>query len=195
MVYEVPDRAHGAPENRHRRDDRADQGRAERDVDVNARDTEVYDGRRPKADALVMESVYDGLLAQVRGGRLSWADPDTGKPIFELKKKDMANYGREGIYYLFKVYERNFPSEEKKNEFYALGFSVIKYIAGRMKIPLYDFDEITERSQEAVIKLQRKGVDIESKQVDVEIKVMDHGTGDIRTLTVGVQALRVQEEK
>ncbi|KKK65361.1 hypothetical protein LCGC14_2974910, partial [marine sediment metagenome] len=31
----------------------------------------------------------------------------------------MANYGREGIYYIFKVYERNFSSEERKNEFYA----------------------------------------------------------------------------
>ena len=144
---------------------------------------------------MIMESIYDGLLAQFRGGRLSWTDPDTGKPIFELKKKDMANYGREGIYYIFKVYERNFSSEERKNEFYALGFSFIKHMAGRMELPLYDFDEITERSQEAMIKLRREGVDIESKQVDVEIEVMDHGTGEIHDLTMGIQALRAQEEK
>ncbi len=142
-----------------------------------------------------MESVYDGLLAQFRGGRLSWADPDTGKPIFELQKKDMANYGREGIYYIFKVYARNFPSEARKNEFYAVGFSFIKYMAGRMELPLYDFDEITERSHEAMIKLRREGVDIESKQVDVKVEVMDHGTGEIHDLTMGVQALRAQEEK
>ena len=132
--------------------------------------------------------IYDGLFAKFMGGRLSWDDPDTGKTIFELKKKDMADYGGEGVYYIFKVYEQNFSSKEKMNEFFTLGFTFIKFIAGRMKIPLYDFDEITERSTEAMIKLLRKDADIESKQVDVKIEVMDHGTGTLHTLTVGVQA-------
>lgn len=132
--------------------------------------------------------IYDGLFAKFMGGRLSWDDPDTGKTIFELKKKDMADYGGEGVYYIFKVYEQNFSSKEKMNEFFTLGFTFIKFIAGRMKIPLYDFDEITERSTEAMIKLMREEADIESKQVDVKIEVMDHGTGTLHTLTVGVQA-------
>ncbi len=132
--------------------------------------------------------IYDGLTARFIGGRLSWGDPDTGKPIFALKKKDMADYGGEGVYYIFKVYEQNFSSKERRNEFFALGFPFIKALSGRMKIPLYEFDEITERSQEAMVKLLREGVDIESKQVDVKIEVMNHGTGTLHTLTVGVQA-------
>jgi len=132
--------------------------------------------------------IYDGLFARFMGGRLSWGDPDTGKPIFELKKKDMADYGGEGVYYIFKVYEQNFSSEEKMKEFFTLGFTFIKFLSGKMKIPLYDFDEITERSQEAMIKLMREEADIESKQIDVKIEVMDHGTENLHTLTVGVQA-------
>ena len=132
--------------------------------------------------------IYDGVFARFMGGRLSWGDPDTGKTIFELKKKDMADYGGEGVYYIFKVYEQNFSSEENKRKLLDLGLPFIKAAAGRMEIPLYDFDEVTERSQAAMVKLLREEVDIESKQVDVKIEVMDHGTGNLHTLTVGVQA-------
>ena len=43
MVYEVPNRTRGATEDSHRRDEGADQGRADRDIDVGARVTEVDD--------------------------------------------------------------------------------------------------------------------------------------------------------
>jgi len=132
--------------------------------------------------------IYDGVFARFTGGRLSWGDPDTGKPIFELKKKDMTDYGGEGVYYIFKVYEQNMSTEETKRKLIELGLPFIKALAGRMKIPLYDFDKITERSQEAMVKLLREEADIESKQVDMKIEVMDHGTGTLHTLTVGVQA-------
>lgn len=132
--------------------------------------------------------IYDGLFARFMGSRLSWGDPDTGKPIFELKKKDMADYGGEGVYYIFKVYGQNMSTEETKRKLLDLGLPFIKVLAGRMEIPLYDFDEITERSQEAMVKLLREEIDIKSKKVDVKIEIMDHGTGNIHTLTVGVQA-------
>jgi len=131
--------------------------------------------------------VYDGLFARFTGGRLSWADPDTGKPIFEMKKKDMADYGSEEIYYIFKVYERNFSSEEKRNEFLTSILPVLKSMAGQMEIPLYDFDEITERANEATHRLRREGIDMESRQVDTKIEVMDHGSGRLQSLTVGIQ--------
>lgn len=133
--------------------------------------------------------IYDGLFARFLGGQLSLGDPDTGKPIFELKKKDMSDYGGEGFYYIFKVYEQNMSSEEIKRKIIDVGLPVIIALAGRMELPLFDFDEITERSQEAMIKLRREEVDIASKQVDVKIEVMDHGTGNLHNLTVGVQAV------
>lgn len=134
--------------------------------------------------------IYDGLFAKFIGGRLSWGDPDTGKPIFELKKKDMADYGCEGVYYIFKIYEQNISTEETKRKLLDLGIPFVKDLAGRMDVPLYDFDEMMERSQEAAVKLLREDADIESKQVDVKIEIMDHGTGTLHTLTVGVQAKR-----
>lgn len=134
--------------------------------------------------------IYDGLFAKFVGGSLSWGDPDTGKPILELKRKDMADYGGEGVYYIFKVYEQNMSTEETRRKLLDLGLPIIKFLAGRMEIPLYDFDEITERSEEAMVKLLREEADIESKKVDVKIEVMDQGTGNLHTLTVGVSAHR-----
>ncbi|MBA7609858.1 hypothetical protein ES703_17053 [subsurface metagenome] len=101
---------------------------------------------------------------------------------------DMADYGGEGVYYIFKVYEQNMSTEETKRKLLDLGIPIVKGLAGRMKIPLYDFDEITERSQEAMVKLLREETDIKSKQVDVKIEIMDHGTGTLHTLTISVQA-------
>lgn len=132
--------------------------------------------------------IYDGIFARFMGDRLSWGDPNTGKPIFELKKKDMADYGSEGVYYIFKLYEQNMSTEETKKKILELALPIIKSLAGRMEVPLFDFDELTERSQEATVKLLREEVDIESKQFDVEIEIMDHGTGNLHTLTVGVKA-------
>ena len=134
--------------------------------------------------------IYDELFAKFMGGHISWGDPDTGKPILELKRKDMADYGGEGVYYIFKVYERKMSTEETRRKLLDLGLPLIKFLARRMEIPLYDFDEITERSQEAMVKLLREEADIESKKVDVEIEVMDQGTGNLHTLTVGVSAQR-----
>lgn len=131
--------------------------------------------------------------AKFLGERLCWIDTNTGRPVFEMKQKNMEDYGKEGIYYIFKVYKENISSAENKHKLLKQGLPIIQKLAGQMGIPLYDFDEITERSQEAMVKLLRTNTDIESKQVDVVIEIMDHGTGHLHNLTIGIQAREVND--
>jgi len=129
-----------------------------------------------------MSESREGLEAELLGGTLMWGDKKTGKPIFELKRKDMKHYGGEGCYYIFKVHERNFSSEEDRNEFFALGLPMVKRLAGGLGLALYDLDELNERSPEAILRLRERGVDCETRQVDVKIEVFDHGSGRLQVL-------------
>ena len=112
---------------------------------------------------------------------------EKGEVVLSIKRK-------EG-YYIFEKREEAM-SEEMKATF-PEAFDMICFGARTLGIPLYDFNELTEgmNSQilatlkpkdaiRAIKKASRTGKTVLVK--DIDIKIFDHGTSKIHTLTVGV---------
>lgn len=120
------------------------------------------------------------------GAGFVFADRETGKIVFEMKKKDQADYGGEGIYYIFKIYEENFSDIDAKDIWMHDAWPTIKAAAGMLGVGLFELDEMGERMREQVGKLLDDPRTLRGEQVDVKIEVMDHATGDIGSLVIGV---------
>ncbi len=123
---------------------------------------------------------------EIVGANFEVTDKETGKPLFQMKRKDNANYGGAGLYYIFKIHEENFPDEETRDRFMNEGFSGMKMIASVMGIPLFSIDEMGERVQAKMKEIMGSGVDLDKKQYDVEIELMNYATEELQHLTIGI---------
>ena len=139
-------------------------------------------------------SAFKGILSPTM--RFSNSE---GKTTFEMKRKD--KYG--DVYYIFRVYKENFGDEALKE--WPAAWTLIRTLATNMGIPLFDYNEITEAlnqkfeilaktpgGRKAQEKANKTGKVVFIK--DVEIKVFDHATGEIHTLTIGINAGPVSDE-
>lgn len=117
-----------------------------------------------------------------------------GKTAFEMKKKG-EKYGE--LYYIFRVYKENFTEEQLKE--WPVAWALIKAIAAIRGIPLHDFDEITEALEANVRRILETSEGKKAQEKanktdkvvfikDIKIKVFDHATGEINTLTIGISA-------
>jgi hypothetical protein len=59
-------------------------------------------------------------------------------------------------------------------------------LAGMMGIGLFSFDEISQKSGEAVKELYEAGGEIKPEQIDLTIELTDYGTGETGSLIVGI---------
>lgn len=123
-----------------------------------------------------------------------------GKTAFEMKKKG-EKYGQ--LYYIFRIYKENFSEEQLKE--WPAAWTLIKSLAANRGIPLHDYDEITEaveakfkmlfetsEGKKAQEKAEKTGKAVFIK--DIKIRVFDHATGKISTLTIGVSAGPISSE-
>ena len=102
-----------------------------------------------------------------------------GETIFTMKRKG-EKYGQ--LYYLFEFHwDRCEPSRIAKLN---AVWQVTKIVAAQMGIPLYDtqevFDEIKKQTKRAL-----KHTPI-GKTEDITISILDHATGKMNSLVVGV---------
>ncbi len=115
---------------------------------------------------------------------------ETGEPVFEMKRKDETDYGKEdGIYYLFKFYDENMPNDEIKAQIHAHFEEGMCPMANLMDIGMFSFDEVTERCTEQVKLIYQGGGELTKTQIDVEIEIYNHAAKKIRNLTVGLSIL------
>lgn len=124
----------------------------------------------------------DALHYAFHSPSFSLINQETQKPVYEMKRKTPGDQ----LYYIFKLYEENLP--EPDVESFRDWFNTILGAAGIIGIPMYSFDEITEKSSEKVMELISQGIKITEKQIDVKIEIKDHATGVINDLTIGVNA-------
>ena len=116
---------------------------------------------------------------------------EKGEVVFTMKRKE--GYG--SVYYIF---EKNLEamSEEMKKDF-PEAFEMMCRSARMLGIPFYDFYELTDgvngqvlgvlKTEEAIRamkKANRTGKVVLVR--DIDVKVFDHGTRKINTITVGV---------
>ena len=110
-----------------------------------------------------------------------------GEVVFSMKRKDG--------YYIFEKKEENMTAEEIPQ--FAEAFQMIAGGAQMLGIPLYDSKElwagvsgmtqVVLRSKDGLRAAKKANKTGEVTLVrDVDIKVFDHGTGKINTLTVGI---------
>lgn len=117
----------------------------------------------------------------------------TGKPIFEMKRKDNADYGGVGNYYIFKIHEDNFDDPDTRDIFMNQGWSHMKTLAKMMGVPLFSIDEMGEQMQAKAKEIMDSGVDLDKQQVDIDLMLMNYATGDTDKLTIGVSTKPVSE--
>ena len=114
-----------------------------------------------------------------------------GEIVFSMKRKD--NY--DSLYYIFEKKEENMTAEEIPE--FEKAFKVIVSGARMFGIPIYDSEELFDgvsgmtqvvlRSKEALRAVEKANKTGKVTLVkDVDIKVFDHATGKIGTLTVGI---------
>lgn len=112
---------------------------------------------------------------------------ETGDVVFSMKRKDG--------YYIFEKNEDAMSDEMRKT--FPEAFDMMCLGARTLGIPFYDFNELTDgvngrimetlKTKEAIRaikKASRTGKTVFVK--DIDVKIFDHGTGGINTLTVGV---------
>lgn len=117
---------------------------------------------------------------------------EEGKTAFEMKRKG-EEYGQ--LYYIFKIYKENFNEEQLRK--WPIAWHLIKSLAAVGGIPLHDSNEIAEaieakykmvletsEGKKAQEKANKTGEIVFVK--DIDIKVFDHATERISTLTIGV---------
>ena len=130
---------------------------------------------------------------EMKGATLSFADPKTGKPVFELKRKDNADYGGEGLYYIFKIHEENFSSPEAKEIFKSQLFPDMATMASMLGLPLFNVDEMGEQIQSRAKEILDSKVDLNKKQLDVVLELMNYATNELQNLTIGISTKPVSE--
>lgn len=136
---------------------------------------------------------YSGLLYPTLEGR------NEKGVFFRMKRKD--EWGP--TYYVF---EKNMEllSKDEKKEFDEVWKLITDY-AGKSGINLYDNAEIMEAVQSQMTKVMKSedakralkkaneigAVEIEDRVLvrDIEIRLFDHGTGRINSLTIGISVL------
>jgi len=121
-----------------------------------------------------------------RGERLAWKDDVTGLPVFEMKRKEPDD---ETIYYIIRVYEDNFSTDEKRIAFHEQVFPIIKESARKLEIHLFDFNEISERVMEASA-IRTREEEVTGKLLRfafvASVELMDIATGELVDLDVSV---------
>jgi len=103
---------------------------------------------------------------------------EKGELVFSMKRKGQ-KYGQ--LYYIFEFHwDRADPKIiAKLNE----AWEIMKYVAARIGIPLFDVNQIMgelEKAKERIKTLPMEGT------TDISIPVIDHATGETHNLTVGV---------
>ena len=137
-----------------------------------------------------MEDIeYSGLLH----ANIEYATK-SGEVFFKMKRKD----GRGSTYYVFELHEELIPEEEKRP--FNKAWSIMKAVAGKLGIKVFDSAEIMEAIQ-AQIKKVLESKDAERAMAeadamkepvlvrDIDISLFDHGTGRITSLTLGISVL------
>ena len=120
---------------------------------------------------------------------------EAGEVVFSMKRK-------EG-YYVFEKREEAMSEEMRKD--FPKSFEMMCMGARTLGIPFYDFRELTDginghilatmktkTALRAIKKASRTGKTVFVK--DIDVKVFDHGTGKIKTITVGVSVPPVDKE-
>ena len=118
-----------------------------------------------------------------------------GEVIFAMKRKDKYP----PMYYIFEKHEDRMDEEEKKK--FDMMWPVMTGAAVVLGLPLYDMREIGDGMEAQVKTIMKtdeykqamKGAD-EGELVfvkDINFKIFDHATGNINTLTVGVNLKNV----
>lgn len=121
------------------------------------------------------------LGTKISGG-LVWRTEE-GKIVFQMKRIDYQ--GKGDIYYIFTAHRENMD-EEAQPRFDEEVFPMVCGMAKELGIALYDAQEISERLSEACKnELEWEG------QKDFNIKLYDHASGEIHTITHGVTLKRV----
>jgi len=123
-----------------------------------------------------------------KGERVAWIDPDTKKAVFELRRKEPADGS---IYYIIRLTEANITDPTRK-AFLNSVFPFIKKCGRMLKIPLIDFDEISERVMEATKKrFEEKGEPIDP-EFTATIEVMDLATGELMDLDMTINPYKTK---
>ena len=120
---------------------------------------------------------------------------EKGEIVFEMKKKEPLDPdGNKQLYYIFRVHEKNMNEKQRKG--FPKVLTMIMWAAKRMGIPMYTYDEITERTSEQVAKLFETDTFPEpgEGQIDVNIEVFNYATKELATLTIGISSLRKPDE-
>ena len=116
---------------------------------------------------------------------------EKGEVVFKMKRKE--GYG--SVYYIFEKNEEAM-SDEMKAEF-PEAFEVMCMGARMLGIPFYDFNELTDgvngqilatlKTKEAIRAMEKANRTGKIVLVrDIDVKIFDHGTRKINTITVGV---------
>ena len=134
-------------------------------------------------------------MGEIEYSRLLYADMvyknKDGEVVFSMKRKD----GYNSLYYIFELNEENMTPEEIL--LFAEAFEAIKMGARMMDIPLYDSKELMDGvsgqiqvllgTKDALHALKKADKTEELVLVrDVDVKVFDHATGKINSITVGI---------
>ncbi len=134
-------------------------------------------------------------MGELENSGLLYADRvsrnEYGEPVLSIKRKN--NYGT--LYYIFEVHEENLTPRVKKGVYETLDF--IKESLNVLGIPLYDSQELmrgleykinealgSELGLKCAEKATKTGKIVLVK--DVNVKIFDHGTGKLGSLTVGI---------
>lgn len=107
-----------------------------------------------------------------------------GEVIFSMKRKG-EKYGQ--LYYLFELHwDRVDPDQIAKLD---AVWAITKLVAARMDIPLYDAGQVMDEIKKQTLKRIPIG-----KTEDIPIPVLNHATGEIDSLVVGVTKKPLEEK-
>lgn len=139
----------------------------------------------PTKEDIESHSDFSGLL-----GPSLVVHNSKGEVIFSMKRKDKYP----PMYYIFEKHEDKMSEEEKEK--FKQAWAMISGLAGLMGLPLYDMREISDGMEAQVETIKKTDEYKEAMKKadsgelvfvkDISFKLFDHATGNINTLTVGV---------
>lgn len=127
------------------------------------------------------EGIPDDVIYKFLGADFMVRNKETGKPIFEMKRKTPSPTE---IYYIFRFIEEDADPEDLKKM--REGFKEFMCpLAAIMGIGLFDYDELSKKMHQHIKELGPENIP-DKKQIDVKIDIKNYATGTIDKLTVGI---------
>ena len=125
-------------------------------------------------------------LSDLLSPTIAWKNKE-GAISLTMKRKGV-KYGQ--LYYLFEIHwDRCSPSEiVNLNK----AWSIIKLVSRQMKIPLYDVGQLSSELEKLKRKLDSLSI---GETKDVSIPVLNHATGEVNSLTVGISKKLLKEKE